>query len=88
MSDRNHFLSWRSLVALGALVALLALVLHPAVSTAALAAAVVVLLPVTLFGFVLVPLVVGPAVDWEPRLAVPVPVRARLFQRPPPISLL
>lgn len=87
MSQRNHFLRWRGLVALGALVAVLALVLHPAVSTAALAAAVVVLLPVALFGFVLVPLAEGPAMDWEPRLAVPVLVRAGLFQRPPPISL-
>lgn len=88
MSERIHLLSWRRLVALGALVALLALVMHPAVSTAALAAAVIVLLPVALFGFVLVPLAVGPAMDWEPRLAVPVLVQAQLFQRPPPQSLL
>lgn len=87
MSERPHLLSWRTLAALFVVVLLLALAAHPTTATAGVALAVV-LLPVALFGFVLVPLSVGPAVDWEPRLAVPVLIRARLFQRPPPVSLL
>ncbi|MFZ0633774.1 MAG: hypothetical protein WA399_15550 [Acidobacteriaceae bacterium] len=85
MSDRTHFLSWRSLAGLGAVLLLLALAAIP--TTAIVVAAAMVLLPVALFGFVLVPLSLDSATDWEPRLAVPVLVRARLFQRPPPISL-
>jgi hypothetical protein len=68
------------------MVVLLALAVHPTTAVGVVAAAVI-LSPVALFGFVLVPLSLGAALDWEPRLAVPVLVRAQMFQRPPPISL-
>lgn len=85
MHERRHLLSWRSLAALGAVVLLLALAVHPA--TAAVVMAAVVLLPVALFGSVLVPLSLDPRTNRDPQAAQPVLVRARLFQRPPPVSL-
>jgi hypothetical protein len=74
------------LAALGAGLLLLALAVHPATAMVGVAAAMV-LLPVALFGFVLIPLALGAVDAHEPRVARLVLVRARLFQRPPPISL-
>jgi hypothetical protein len=74
------------LAALGVLAMLLALAVHPATAAVVVAAASV-LLPVALFGFVLIPLALGVVDAREARVAGPVLVRARLFQRPPPMSL-
>ncbi|HZZ37898.1 MAG TPA: hypothetical protein VFE06_02125 [Acidobacteriaceae bacterium] len=73
--------------ALALVVCLAALLVHPAASPAGAVLAVFLLLPVALFGFVLLPLSLGSVVKWEPRLAVPVLIRGQLFQRPPPVSL-
>ncbi|HEX3662696.1 MAG TPA: hypothetical protein VHU89_14770 [Acidobacteriaceae bacterium] len=80
-----HLPSWRSLAALGGVALLLALAMHPA-TAAVMVAAAVVLLPVALFGLVRVPHSLGNQ-SRPPRLAMPVRVRAQLFQRPPPLSL-
>jgi hypothetical protein len=71
--------------ALGMALCLLALLLHPApVHGAALAG--FVLLPVVLFGLVLVPRSLWPAADLDQIFAAPVLCRADLFQRPPPFG--
>jgi len=68
------------------LIGLLLLVAHPAAVTALVAA--FVLLPVVLFGIVAVPRSLWPALDLEAAFTAPIPVRARLFERPPPVSIL
>lgn len=85
INGSTSLLNWRSLAVLGAALLLLALAMHPA--TAAIVAAAVVLLPVALFGNVLVPLSLGAVEEPQPGVIPPVMLRARLFQRPPPISL-
>ncbi|MGA7521357.1 MAG: hypothetical protein WBW84_02685 [Acidobacteriaceae bacterium] len=87
MSELTHPLSWRTLAGLGAVLLLLVLAVHPATAMVGVAAAMV-LLPVALFGCVLVPWSLGAVDVPESRVARPVLVRARLFERPPPISLL
>jgi hypothetical protein len=72
------------LSALGMLIFILALALHPAAAGLALG---LVLVPVLLFGLVLVPRSLWPAFDPKYVFAVPPLGRAALFQRPPPFSL-
>ncbi|MGA8529296.1 MAG: hypothetical protein WB622_06245 [Acidobacteriaceae bacterium] len=86
MNGRTHLLGWRTLAAWAGVALLLAMAVHPATATVAIAAAVV-LMPVALFGSVLVPLSLGSAEVPEPRVGRPILLRARLFQRPPPVSL-
>lgn len=67
----------------GLALCLVLLLLHPApVHGGAVSA--VLLLPVFLFGLVLVPRSLWPASDLEQRFALPILCRASLFQRPPP----
>lgn len=87
MRERPPLFRWRTLMALGAVLLLLALAVHPATASAVMAAALV-LVPVALFGLVPVPLTPGAVRAPETRVARPVLVRARLFQRPPPVSFL
>jgi len=69
-------------VALGAAILLLALLVCPAAGVA------LVLAPVLLFGLVAAPRSLWPASNLEPPFAEPVLIRAGLFQRPPPVSIL
>lgn len=81
---RQHAQTFRALMLALCLMALMAaLILHP-VSSHAPAMVAIILLPVVLFGLVVVPRSLWPAADCEPRLAVPLLSRAQLFQRPPP----
>ena len=86
MRERSHFVSWRTLAALGAVLLLLFLAVHPT-ATATLAVAIL-LLPVTLFGLLPAAVTSGTNEGHEARVFRPVLVRARLFQRPPPLSIL
>lgn len=80
-------LHWRSFAALAVSFCLLALVLmHPAGSPEPLLAAFV-LLPVVLFGLVVVPRSFWPAADFSHPVPLSVRARASLFQRPPPNPL-
>jgi hypothetical protein len=80
-------LNWRKLAAFGLAICLLALAIHPTPAGVPLLAASV-LQPALLFGLVLVPRLLWPATDMEPRCAVPILCRAGLFVRPPPVSIL
>jgi hypothetical protein len=75
--------NWQAFAALGLALCLVALTLHSA-GTHAPALSAFVLLPVVLFGLVLVPRSLWPAADLEQRFALPVLCRAQLFERPPP----
>lgn len=79
--------TWQKLAAWGLALCLLALVLLQPVTPHAPVLAAVVLLPVVLFGLVIVPRLLWPAADLDPLIAAPVRARAQLFQRPPPNSL-
>jgi len=79
--------NWQRLAALCLGLCLLALVLSHPLSAAAPLLAAVVLLPVALFGLVIVPRSLWPAADFAPLTPIPVRARAHLFQRPPPNSL-
>jgi hypothetical protein len=80
-------LNWRKAAALFAVLGLLALaLLHPLAPQGPVLAAVI-LLPVALFGLVLIPRLLWSASDRDPLIPVPVRARAQLFQRPPPHSL-
>lgn len=82
--------SRRNLAAAGLAICLVALALHPT-AAGAVALAAMVLLPIALsglFGLVDVPQSLGSALELETVFATPVLVRASLFQRPPPLSLL
>ena len=79
--------NWQKLAALGLALCLLALaLLHPVTPQAPVLAAMV-LLPVVLFGLIVVPRSLWPTADLDPPVPVPVRARAYLFQRPPPNSL-
>lgn len=79
--------TWQKFAALCLALCLLALVLlHPVAPHGPVLAAIV-LLPVALFGLVVVPRSLWPAADLNPLVPVPVRARAQLFQRPPPNSL-
>lgn len=84
MDRTNHQqLNWRLFAALSLAVCLLLLAFHPAPAHSASLAAFV-LLPVLLFGLVLVPISLWPAFDLDQHfVALPV-CRANLFERPPP----
>jgi hypothetical protein len=71
------------MAAVGLALCLVLLLLHPSPAGGAGFAAVL-LLPVSLFGLVLVPRSLWPASGLEQRFAVPILCRASLFQRPPP----
>ena len=71
------------LIALGIGLCLLALLAHPAPAHAP-ALAAFVLLPVVLFGLILVPRSLWPCCDLEQALALEVRTPTTLFQRPPP----
>ncbi|HEY6446052.1 MAG TPA: hypothetical protein VIY53_06305 [Acidobacteriaceae bacterium] len=71
------------MAALGLALCLVLLLLHPAPANGA-AFAAVLLLPVSLFGLVLLPRSLWPASDLEQRFALPILCRVSLFQRPPP----
>jgi hypothetical protein len=87
MLRRRGQFGWQELAVMGVALGLLVLaVLHPLGPQAPVLAAVV-LLPVVLFGLVLVPRSLWPAADFEFLAPVPVRARAQLFQRPPPNSL-
>jgi hypothetical protein len=75
--------NWQIFAALGLALCLVVLMMHPAGTHAPVLSAMV-LLPVMLFGLVLVPRSLWPAADFEQRSAVPVLCRAQLFERPPP----
>lgn len=75
--------NWQIFAALLLTLCLAAILLHPA-SAHAPALSAIVLLPVVLFGLVMVPQSLWPAADFEQRTAVPVLCHAQLFQRPPP----
>jgi hypothetical protein len=75
--------NWQILAALGLALCLVALMVHPLDAHAPVLSAFV-LLPVVLFGLVVVPRSLWPAADLEQRFALPVLCRAQLFERPPP----
>jgi|HubBroStandDraft_1064217.scaffolds.fasta_scaffold282288_1 hypothetical protein len=79
-------LNLRKLAAVGGLIFLLASVVHP--TTAVGFVLSLVLTPVVLFGLVLTPRSLWPALDLERTFGAPILVRAALFQRPPPFSVL
>ena len=79
--------TWQRLAAFVLAVCLLALVLSHPLSPAAPLLAAIVLLPVVLFGLVIVPRSLWPAADLDSLASVSVRARAPLFQRPPPKSL-
>jgi hypothetical protein len=76
---------WRGFAALGMAFCLLALLVSP-VPAVGLALGMV-LVPVLLFGLVLVPQSLWPAADREQTFAAPILSRVALFQRPPPFSI-
>jgi hypothetical protein len=76
-------LHWHLLVVLGLALCLVALLLHPA-AVHNTPPATFILLPVLLFGLVLVPRSLWPSTDLNQRFAAPVHCRSDLFQRPPP----
>jgi hypothetical protein len=79
--------NWQKLAILGLALCLLALaVLHP-LSPQAPVLAAVILLPVVLFGLVLIPRSLWPAAALDSLVPLPVRARAKQFQRPPPNSL-
>jgi len=84
--------NWRKAAALCVALSLFVLalfapvLLHP-VSPHASVLAFLILLPVVLFGLVVVPRSLWPAADLDPLLPVTPRARASLFQRPPPQSL-
>jgi formate hydrogenlyase subunit 4 len=89
MTLRNAIpaLNWRKSVILFAALCLFVLVLLHPMAPQAPVLAVVILLPVVLFGLVLVPRSLWPAANLDPLVPLPLRARAQLFQRPPPHSL-
>ena len=79
-------LNARKLAAVGGVIFLLALVVHPTAAVGFVLS--LVLEPVVLFGLVLTPRSLWPALDLEPVFGAPILTQAALFQRPPPFSLL
>jgi hypothetical protein len=80
-------IDWRKLAVFGmALIVLVLALLYPLAPQAPVPAAAI-LLPVVLFGLVLVPLTLWPASDFGRLILLPLRARAPLFQRPPPQSL-
>jgi hypothetical protein len=78
-------LNLRKLAAVGELIFLLALVVHPTAAAGFVLS--LVLAPMVLFGLVLTPRSLWPALDLERVFGVSILTRAALFQRPPPFSL-
>lgn len=74
---------WQKFLIAGLVVCLLALLLHPVAAQHAPLAAFV-LVPVLLFGLIIVPRSLWPSTDLEQRFALNVCCRSSLFQRPPP----
>jgi hypothetical protein len=87
LHDAFPALKWGKATALCAALILLALALLHPVGPHAPVLAAVILLPVVLFGLVVVPRSLWPAADLDPLAPIPVRARAHLFQRPPPNSL-
>jgi hypothetical protein len=75
--------NWQPFAALGLAFCLVALLLHPMPAHGP-ALAGFVLLPVLLFGLVVVPRSLWPAAELDQNFAAPILCRANLFQRPPP----
>jgi hypothetical protein len=75
--------NWRFLAALGLGLCLVAMLVHPALAHGSPVAAFV-LLPMILFGLVLVPLFFWPPSGLGQRVAARPAYRTNLFQRPPP----
>jgi hypothetical protein len=78
--------TWKSLAVVGGVILLLALVVQPTAAVGFVLS--LVLAPVMLFGLVLTPRSLWPALDLEPVFGVPILTRAALFQRPPPVFFL
>lgn len=83
MSSPGSIARWPKFVIAGITICLLAFLLHPAPALGSLLAAFV-LIPVLLFGLVLVPCSLWPSRDLDQRFALAVCCRTNLFQRPPP----
>jgi hypothetical protein len=75
----------RNLAAVGGVILLLALLVHPTAAVGFVLS--LVLAPVVLFGLVLTPRSLWPALDLERVFGAPILSCAALFQRPPPFSL-
>ncbi|HEX4005877.1 MAG TPA: hypothetical protein VHX60_06860 [Acidobacteriaceae bacterium] len=75
--------NWQTIAALGLALCLMAVLLHPAPAHGTPLAGFV-LLPVILFGLVLVPRSLWPAAELDQQCAAPILCRANLFERPPP----
>jgi hypothetical protein len=78
----NRRLKWQPFAALGLIIGLLVLLSHPTVALGAQLVAFV-LLPVLLFGLVMLPSFFWPAYDDQRFWSLILP-RTDLFQRPPP----
>lgn len=85
MGSTTSLSKWRGFAALGMAICLLVLLASP-VPAVGLALGLV-LVPVLLFGLVLVPPSLWPAADREQTFAAPILSRVPLFQRPPPFSI-
>ena len=83
MVRRRDKFDWQKLAVLSVAFCLPLLLLHPLPAHGP-AVAAFVLLPVVLFGLVVVPRSLFPAADLDQRFALPILTRADRFQRPPP----
>ena len=85
MSSSGTLSRWQKFLIAGLTVCVLVLLLHPAPAQHGLLAAFA-LVPVLLFGLVVVPRSLWPSCDLEQPFALPVRCRTSLFQRPPPTN--